>query len=97
MKLKERLAGKPFEWVAVNDGESEASIQRYLSRTKLDLPVWIGPKDSAGSGWNVQGLPMTFVVDAKGHVRYWVYGERNWNEGESLKLIEKLLAEAGHA
>jgi len=40
---------------------------------------------------------MTFLVDSKGRVRYWVYGERNWGEGESLKLIESLLAEAGHA
>jgi hypothetical protein len=30
-------------------------------------------------------------------VRYWVYGERNWDEGESLKLIESLVAEAARA
>jgi hypothetical protein len=40
---------------------------------------------------------MTFLVAAKGQERYWLYGERNWTEGESLKLIEKLLAEAPHA
>jgi len=96
-KLKQKLAGRPFELVTVNDGESEGTIQRYLKRAKLDVPVWIGPENSAASGWNVQGLPMTFLVDSKGQVRYWVYGERNWTEGESLKLIETLLAEAPHA
>ncbi len=96
-KLKQKLANRPFELVTVNDGESEAAIQRYLKRAKLEIPVWIGPENSAGTGWNIQGLPMTFLVDAKGQVRYWVYGERNWNEGESFKLIEKLLAEAPHA
>ena len=75
----------PSRFVAVNDGESEGTIQRYLARAKLDVPVWIGPGNSAGTGWNVQGLPMTFLVDAKGQVRYWVYGERNWTEGESLQ------------
>jgi thiol-disulfide isomerase/thioredoxin len=97
VRLRKTLAGKPFELVTVNDGESAETINRYLKRVKLDLPVWLGPEDSASSGWKVQGLPMTFLVDAKGHVRYWVYGERNWNEGESVKLIEKLLAEAPHA
>jgi thiol-disulfide isomerase/thioredoxin len=97
VKLRQKLAGRPFELVTVNDGESEGTISRYLARAKLDLPVWIGPPNSAATGWNVQGLPMTFLVDSKGHVRYWVYGERNWTEGESFKLIETLLAEAPHA
>jgi thiol-disulfide isomerase/thioredoxin len=97
VKLRQKLANRPFELVTVNDGESEGTINRYLTRTKLDLPVWIGPGNSAATGWNVQGLPMTFLVDSKGQVRYWVYGERNWTEGESFKLIEKLLAEAPHA
>ncbi len=97
VKLRKTLAGKPFELVTVNDGESAETIKRYLTKVKLDLPVWFGPEDSASSGWKVQGLPMTFLVDSKGHVRYWVYGQRNWNEGESYKLIETLLAEAPHA
>jgi thiol-disulfide isomerase/thioredoxin len=97
VKLKEKLAGKPFDWIAVNDGESVDTITRYVKRAKLDLPVWIGPEDSASSGWNIRGLPMTFLVDARGHIRYWAYGDRNWSEGESLKLIESLIAEAGHA
>jgi thiol-disulfide isomerase/thioredoxin len=97
VRLKQKLAGRPFELVTVNDGESEATIQRYLKRTNLDLPVWIGPENSAATGWNIQGLPMTFLVDSRGQVRYWVYGERNWTEGESFRLIEKLLAEAPHA
>ncbi|HTS83771.1 MAG TPA: TlpA disulfide reductase family protein [Usitatibacter sp.] len=96
-KLPKAFAGKPFELVTVNDGESPETISRYLKRAKLDIPVWLGPENTAASGWRVQGLPMTFLVDSKGHVRYWVYGERNWGEGESFKLIESLLAEAGHA
>jgi thiol-disulfide isomerase/thioredoxin len=95
IRLKEKLAGKPYDWIAVNDGENAETINRYLKRSKLELPVWMGPEDSSASGWNVRGLPMTFVVDAKGRVRYWVYGERNWDEGASLKLIESLVAEAG--
>jgi len=97
VRLKEKLAGKPYDWIAVNDGESPAAIRRYLDRAKLDLPVWIGPEDSITSDWNIRGLPMTFLVDAKGKVRYWVYGQRDWDQGETFKLIQSLVAEAGHA
>jgi hypothetical protein len=44
--------------------------------------------------WNAGGLPITFLVDAQGKVRYWVFGERAWDEGEPLKLVESLVAEA---
>jgi hypothetical protein len=37
---------------------------------------------------------MTFLVDARGRVRYSVFGERDWSEGPSLALVEKLVAEA---
>ena len=40
---------------------------------------------------------MTFLVDAHGRGRYYVFGERAWNEGEPRRLVEKLLAEAPHA
>jgi len=40
---------------------------------------------------------MTFLVDAKGRVRYSVFGERDWSGGDSLALVEKLLAEAPRA
>jgi hypothetical protein len=37
---------------------------------------------------------MTFIVDAKGRVRHWVFGERDWSGADTVKTIEKLLAEA---
>ena len=40
---------------------------------------------------------MTFLVDAAGRVRYWAFGEMDWNAGEALALVEQLVAEAPHA
>jgi hypothetical protein len=40
---------------------------------------------------------MTFLIDATGRVRYSAFGELDWSVGESLALVEKLLAEAPHA
>ena len=51
----------------------------------------------AASAWRAGGLPMTFLVDARGQVRYSVFGEKDWNGGEALSAVEKLVAEAGNA
>lgn len=40
---------------------------------------------------------MTFLIDARGRVRYWTFGERDWSRGEGLRLVEALLKEAGRA
>jgi hypothetical protein len=40
---------------------------------------------------------MTFLVDARGRVRYYAFGELDWSGGETLRVVEKLLAEAPRA
>jgi cytochrome c biogenesis protein CcmG, thiol:disulfide interchange protein DsbE len=93
-RLREQLKDRPFEVLAVNYGESNAKIAGFLEREKLSLPVLLDPEKQASARWNAKGLPMTFLVDARGRVRYWVFGERDWSEGEALQLVEKLIGEA---
>ena len=97
LKLKEQMAGRPFELLTVNYGEFPDKINQYLARSGIKLPVVLDTQNEVSKEWKVGGLPMTFLVDARGRVRYYVFGERTWNEGEPRKLVEKLLAEAPHA
>jgi thiol-disulfide isomerase/thioredoxin len=96
-RLRDQLKGQPFEVLTVNYGESNAKVAAFLQKEKLDVPVLLDPDKAAAERWNAKGLPMTFLVDARGRVRYWVFGERDWSEGEALKHVEKLMAEAGVA
>lgn len=97
LKLKEQMAGRPFELLTVNYGEFPDKINQYLARSGIKLPVVLDTQNEVSKEWKVGGLPMTFLVDRRGRVRYYVFGERAWNEGEPRKLVEKLLAEAPHA
>lgn len=96
-RLRARLEGKPFAVITVNYGEFPPKIEPYVAREKLTLPVLLDTQKDAAKAWKVGGLPMTYVIDARGRVRHWVFGERAWDEGESLKLVEKLIAEAPRA
>jgi thiol-disulfide isomerase/thioredoxin len=96
-RLKGKLASRPFEILAVNYGESPAKVAEFLGKQGFSLPVLLDPDKKAADAWNAKGLPMTFLVDAKGRVRYWVFGERDWSAGESLRVVEELLAEAPRA
>jgi thiol-disulfide isomerase/thioredoxin len=96
-RLHDKLKGRPFEVLTVNYGESNAKVTEFLRKQGVSLPVLMDPEKEAAGAWNAKGLPMTFIVDAKGKVRYWAFGERDWSEGESLRIVEKLLAEAPRA
>jgi thiol-disulfide isomerase/thioredoxin len=96
-RLRERLAGKPFEVVLVNFGEGATRIEEYLRRENLALPVVRDADKAVAAAWRAGGLPMTFLVDARGRIRYSVFGERDWSEGEALATVERLVAEASSA
>jgi thiol-disulfide isomerase/thioredoxin len=96
-RLREKLAGKPFDVLTVNFGESPERIAEFIGREGLSLRVLLDTQKEAAKDWGVGGLPMTFLVDASGRVRYSVFGERDWSEGTSLALVEKLVAEAPRA
>ncbi len=92
-RLRTRLRGRPFEILAVNFGESGARIAEFARKQGLTLHVLLDPDQKASGDWNAKGLPMTFLVDARGQVRYWTFGERDWAKGEALHAVERLVAE----
>lgn len=96
-RLETRLHGKPFAVLAVNYGESSAKVKAWLAKSHVDLHVLLDPDTDVADAWGAKGLPMTFLVDAKGHVRYQTFGERDWTGGDSTAIIDKLVAEAPHA
>jgi thiol-disulfide isomerase/thioredoxin len=94
-RLREKFRDQPFDVVTVNFGESQATASRFVAKLHLTLPVLLDPEKRIAEKWSVKGLPMTFLVDGEGRVRYFTFGERDWSQGESLALIERLMKEAG--
>ena len=93
-RLRDRMKGKPFEILTVNYGEGAAKIAQFMEKQKLSLPVLLDPDKEAATAWRAGGLPMTFLVDRTGRVRYSAFGESDWSEGEPLRVVESLVAEA---
>ena len=96
-RLRAKLRGKPFEVLAVNYGESARRVNDFLRKERLTLTVLLDSEKEAAAKWKAGGLPMTFLVDARGRVRYSTFGERDWSEAEAVKVVENLLAEVPHA
>lgn len=96
-RLRARMKGQPFELFAVNYGESDARVEAFAAKLGLSIPVLLDPYKRSVEDWKVRGLPMTFLVDAQGKVRYWSFGERDWSEGEGFEVVKRMVAEAANA
>jgi len=96
-RLRAKLAGQPFELLMVNYGESNAAVNQSLAKLGVTVPVALDPEKQGAAKWRVNGLPMTFLLDARGRIRYSSFGESDWSSGEPLKLVEALVAEASLA
>jgi len=96
-RLRGKLKGRPFELVMVNYGESNATVSRFMSKLGLSIPVVLDPEKRVAQEWKVGGLPMTFLVDATGRVRFSTFGEHDWGDGESFAAVDRLVAEVRRA
>jgi thiol-disulfide isomerase/thioredoxin len=89
--LRERLAGRPFEILAVNYGESASRVRDFLERERLDFLTLLDPNQDAARAWRVRVLPGSFLVDAEGRVRYSVIGELDWASDKAMRTVRRLL------
>ena len=93
--LVKQLKGKPFALIGVNsDGEIDVA-RKAVEKLEINWrSFWNGEKGTFGpisTKWNVDSWPKTYLIDAKGIIRY------KDLKGEKLdEAIEKLMAEAGH-
>ena len=91
--LKQQLADKPFEILALNVGEKKYKVRKFTNMIKLDLPVLLDTSSETFNAWQVKTLPTSFLVDATGTIRYRVIGNPGWDTAATKDIINKLLAE----
>ena len=96
-RLRAKLTGRSFEVITVNYGEGEPRVSAFLRKEGIKLPVLLDPEKETARAWNAGGLPMTFLVDARGRVRYSAFGESDWSVGEPFRVVESLVAEVPRA
>ena len=88
--LVKRLEGKPFALLGVNSDPKDRLRQAMKKENITWRSWWDGgnPGGPIATAWNVKGWPTTYVLDAKGVIRY-----KNVREKEMDKAVDTLLEE----
>jgi hypothetical protein len=73
------------------------SIHRKAQHAGLNFPIAVDGDRKNWNAWSNTIWPAVYVIDKQGFVRYWWYGELNWQgtDGEKYlrRKIEELIAE----
>jgi thiol-disulfide isomerase/thioredoxin len=93
-KLRARLAGEPFEILAVNHQEGEAKIRSFLRKVPLEFPIVRDTDGAVTRAWRARIFPSSYVVDAEGRIRYVLAGATDWDAPTNVKQIQSLLPRA---
>ena len=90
--VRNRLAGEPFEVIAVNVGEDFDQVKNVLNLLDagLDYPVLLDENLVTTKNWKVRALPTTYIIDAQGRARYIATGERDFDAPEVVSMIRAL-------
>jgi hypothetical protein len=90
--LVKRLEDKPFALLGVNSDTDKDQLKKTMEKEHITWrSFWNGPEGTGGpisTKWNVHRWPTTYVVDAKGTIRF-----KNVR-GEGMdKAVDQLLKE----
>lgn len=91
VRLHQTLAGRSFEVLTINFGESPSRVQEFFTRERLKLRALLDPNKDAARAWRVRVLPASFLVAADGRVRFSVIGEIDWATPTAVHTVRELL------
>jgi peroxiredoxin len=77
--------------IAINVGEDEETIKRFMQDYPIDFQVLLDKNVSSMQMWPINGLPTTFVVSPDGNIYYQAVGEREWDNEELLQKVKYLI------
>ena len=92
-RLKGKLAGKPFEILAIDMAEEQGDVAAFMKRHHIEVnfPILLDEEGMVIEQWMVSAVPTTFILDPQGKIRYALYGAIEWDNDEVVTTINTLL------
>jgi peroxiredoxin len=96
------LQGKGVALIGIHTPETQTEqdndlLRQALEKYALKFPVAVDKQKKMWQAWYNGIWPSVYIIDKHGRVRYWWYGELDWqgagNQKVALRQIEQLLAE----
>ena len=71
--------------------ESNVQVKTFFEKLKLSFAALLDSNGEVATGFAVNALPTTFVLDKEGRIAGAAIGPREWNNRASIALFEYLI------
>lgn len=90
--LYRSFSRKDFEILAVSTDPQGAAVTRpFQQEIGLTFPILHDADFRTGLLYGARTLPMSFLIDREGRLRYRIFGARDWESPEGIRLVAKLV------
>jgi peroxiredoxin len=76
-----------------SDVHGSAAVMPFVQASTLTFPVLLDPQNVVGTRLQVQGIPMSYLLDKQGRIAGMELGAKNWHSAKMRQLIDQLLGE----
>ncbi len=92
--LEDELGDEGFRILAVNLGEDEDTIRRFIeNEVRTEFTILLDPDQDSLEDWRAMAYPTSYVVDRNGRLRYYLFGAIEWTEPAVIDQIREVLEE----
>ncbi|MBL7186515.1 MAG: redoxin domain-containing protein [Phycisphaerae bacterium] len=93
-----RFDADTFGIVGIHRPETERErdaekVKEKAAQASMEYPIAIDNESVAWNAWGNHTWPTTYLIDKNSYVRYWWYGELNWQGNESEKYLRDRIQE----
>jgi len=89
--MKQKFKDRPFEIIAINLDKDKALADEFIRSQAINFPVAFDPRAKVAEQYNVEGMPSSYLIDTRGHLRIRYTGFWNKSKDDKEKTIKKLL------
>jgi len=87
-----------FQIVGIHRPETQQErdidkVKKKASEAGIEYPVAVDNESLMWNAWANRVWPSIYLIDKNGYVRYWWYGELNWQGAESEKYLRSRIQE----
>lgn len=95
-RWQNKYAGKPLIMIGVHTPETEEerlteNVLRALQEWQITYPVLLDTQRKNWRRWQQQWWPTVYLVDKRGHVRFYWKGELEWNNAGGTRIMERYI------
>ncbi|MCO6440368.1 MAG: TlpA family protein disulfide reductase [Nitrococcus mobilis] len=88
---KYRERGFTVVGVNIDEGRTDASVERYIEALEVSFPIWRDARNRFSKRFRVLGVPETFLIDRAGRIVHHWRGLMLPDAPQNLELIEAAL------